>query len=457
MLAKLRRIRFTELQLLITALLFFASGYLLTSLPNAGAEVQRTTGGLLSLLWPSSLPILLFVVLSFILAWRLPRADELIIPLVAVLAGLGLLLNARLEPSYNALYGPDYYGNIAAKQSTFVLTGTLLLLFMALAPLDRMFIRLQRMSFMDWLKNHRWIWIILGLALVAITLVAGEGPEGQDQRLWIDLGPFNLQPSEVLKVFLVIFLASYLDEHREVMSEVPFRIGRLRLPPLPYLLPMVGMWGLTMGIIIIQRDLGAALLLFGLFLAMLYVATNKGWYVATGLIAFAAGAFVLNRLIPRVAERVTLWLNPWIAENGYQPVQSQYAVSAGGVFGTGLGQGLPAYVPAAHTDYAFTSIAEELGLAGAIGVLIIYILLMYRGYHIALSINSRFRGFEQLLAIGLTSILAIQTFIIVGGNLRVIPLTGITLPFISYGGSSVLINFLIIGLLLRISANSSRT
>lgn len=456
MLAKLRQIRFTELQLLITALLFFASGYVLTSLRFVGEEFQRTTGNLLSLLWPSSLPILLFVLISFILAWRLPRADELILPLVAVLAGLGLLLNARLEPSFDALYGPDYYGNIAAKQSTFVLAGVLLLLFMALAPLDRIFIRLQRMSFMDWLKNHRWIWIILGLALVAVTLVAGEGPEGQDQRLWIDLGPFNLQPSELLKVILVIFLASYLDEHREVMSEVPFKIGQLRLPPLPYLLPMVGMWGLTMGIIIIQRDLGAALLLFGLFLAMLYVATNKGWYVAAGFVAFGAGAYVLNQAIPRVAERVVLWLNPWIAENGYQPVQGQYAISAGGVFGTGLGQGSPAYVPAAHTDYAFTSIAEELGLAGGIGVLIIYMLLMYRGYHIALSINSRFRGFEQLLAIGLTSILAIQTFIIVGGNLRVIPLTGITLPFISYGGSSVLINFLIIGLLLRISANATR-
>lgn len=456
MLDKLRRIRFTELQLLITALLFFASGYLLASLTRPGAQFSGNTGELLNLLWPSSLPILLFVPISFILAWRLPRADELIVPLVAVLSGLGLLLNARLEPQFNALVGPDYYGNIAQKQTLFVIAGAILLLIMALAPLDRIFIRLQRMSFMDWLKNHRWVWIILGLALVAITLVAGKGPPGQDQRLWIDLGPFNLQPSELLKVILVIFLASYLDEHREVLNEQPFRIGRVNLPPLPYLLPMVAMWGLTMGIIIIQRDLGAALLLFGLFLVLLYVATNKGWYVLVGLLAFSAGAYVLYRFIPRVAERVGLWLNPWVLDNGFQPVQGQYAIAAGGIFGAGLGQGYPGYVPAAHTDYAFTSIAEELGLAGAVGVLIIYILLMYRGYHTALRINSRFRGFEQLLAIGLTSILALQTFIIVGGNLRVIPLTGITLPFISYGGSSVLINFLIIGLLLRISANAAR-
>jgi cell division protein FtsW (lipid II flippase) len=456
MLDQLRRIRFAELQLLITALLFFASGYLLASLSSIGTE-QQTVRDLLGLLWPSSLPILLFVLISFILSWRLPRADQLILPLVAVLSGIGLLWNARLQDSFDRLYGTEFYGNIASKQAAFVLAGVLLLLGMALAPLDRIFIRLQRMSFMDWLKNHRWIWIMLGLSLVAITLVAGKGPEGQDQRLWIDLGPFNLQPSELLKVILVIFLASYLDEHREVMNEVPFRIGRLRLPPLPYLLPMVGMWGLTMGIIIIQRDLGAALLLFTLFLAMLYVATNKGWYVVAGLGAFAGGAYVLNRAISRVAERVQLWLDPWSMANGYQPVQGAYAISAGGVFGTGLGQGLPAYIPASHTDYAFAGLAEELGIAGAMGILIVYVLLMYRGYHIALSINSRFRGFEQLVAIGLTSILVLQTFIIVGGNLRVIPLTGITLPFISYGGSSVLINFLIVGLLLRISANAARS
>jgi cell division protein FtsW (lipid II flippase) len=229
----------------------------------------------------------------------------------------------------------------------------------------------------------------------------------------------------------------------------------LTLPPLPYLLPMVAMWGLTMGIIVIQRDLGAALLLFGVFLAMLYVATGKGWYALVGLLAFAAGAYGMYQVIGRVQDRVAIWLDPWTNSTGYQIVQSQYALAAGGVFGSGLGQGSPAVVPAIHTDFVFTAIAEELGLAGAIGVLLLYLLLMYRGYHIALRLTSRFRGFEQLLAIGLTSIIAIQTFIIVGGNLRVIPLTGVTLPFISYGGSSVLINFLIIGLLLRISAGRS--
>jgi cell division protein FtsW (lipid II flippase) len=165
----------------------------------------------------------------------------------------------------------------------------------------------------------------------------------------------------------------------------------------------------------------------------------------------------MYHVIGRVQDRVAIWLNPWAdaSGTGYQIVQGQYAISAGGIFGAGLGQGSPAVVPAIHTDFAFTAIAEELGLAGSIGVLLLYILLMYRGYHIALRLNSRFRGFEQLLAVGLTSIIAVQTFIIVAGNLRVIPLTGVTLPFISYGGSSVLINFLIVGLLMRISAGGT--
>lgn len=454
MLTQLRRLRFVELQLLITALLFFGSGYLLTTATRPGSEFTRTAQGLLALLWPSSLPILLFVLISLILSWRSPRADQVLLPLVAVLSGLGLLVIARLQASFDAQGLTDYYGAVAAKQTVFVTAGVALLLVMVLAPLDRIFIRLQHMSLMDWLKNHRWTWVVIGVLLVAVTFVFGEGPEGQDQKLWINFGLFTFQPSELLKLALVIFLASYLDEYREVVAH-GWRVGPLTLPPLPYLMPMVAMWGLTMGIIVIQRDLGAALLLFGIFLAMLYVATGKGWYALVGLLAFAGGAYGMYQVIGRVQERVAIWLDPWTHAIGYQIVQSQYALSAGGVFGSGLGQGSPAVVPAIHTDFVFTAIAEELGLAGAIGVLLLYLLLMYRGYHIAMQLTSRFRGFEQLLAIGLTSIIAIQTFIIVGGNLRVIPLTGITLPFISYGGSSVLINFLIIGLLLRISAGRS--
>ncbi|MBA3944422.1 MAG: FtsW/RodA/SpoVE family cell cycle protein [Herpetosiphonaceae bacterium] len=456
MLQNMRRIRFVELQLLITALLFFASGYVLTAAARPGSAFTRTAQGLLQLLWPSSLPLLMFVAISFILSWRLPRADQLLLPLVAVLAGLGLLLMARFQPSFKAQGLLTRYGKVADKQTVFVTMGVALLLFMALAPLDRLFIRMQRMSLMDWLKNHRWVWMVIVLLMVAITFVFGEGPPGQDQKLWIDLKVFQFQPSELLKLALVIFMASYLDEYREVVAH-GYQIGRITLPPLPHLVPMVGMWGLTMVFIFVQKDLGSALLLFGIFLAMLYAATGKGWYVVVGMLAFAGGSYGLYRVIPRVGERVADWLNPWAqaATSGYQEVQAQYALSAGGVFGTGLGQGSPTIVPAIHTDFIFAAVGEELGQAGALAVLLLFILLMYRGYHIAVSLNGRFRGFEQLFAVGLTSIIAFQAFIIIGGVLRVIPLTGVTLPFLSYGGSSILINFLIIGLLLRISAGRS--
>jgi cell division protein FtsW (lipid II flippase) len=195
---------------------------------------------------------------------------------------------------------------------------------------------------------------------------------------------------------------------------------------------------------------------------MLYVATGRGWYVISGLIAFALGAYVLYRGLPFlgidglsvVRQRVAIWLDPWEQAQGigYQIVQATYALASGGVFGTGLGRGIPAVVPAIHTDFAFTAVGEELGLAGTLALLVAYLLLIFRGYHIAMTLPGRFRGFEQLLAIGLTTILAVQTLVIIGGNLRLIPLTGITLPFISYGGSSVIVNFLIIGLLMRISA-----
>jgi cell division protein FtsW (lipid II flippase) len=190
---------------------------------------------------------------------------------------------------------------------------------------------------------------------------------------------------------------------------------------------------------------------------MLYLATGNGWYVVSGLVAFVIGALVLYQFLPVVRLRVAVWLDPWATAQGtgYQIVQATYALASGGIFGAGLGSGVPAIVPAIHTDFAFTAIGEELGLAGTLGVLMAYLLLIFRGYHIALTVPGRFRGFEQLLAAGLTTILAVQTLVIIGGNLRLIPLTGITLPFISYGGSSVIVNFLIIGLLLRISAGKT--
>ncbi len=462
MLQRLRQFRGTEFQLMITVLLFFAAGYLLVIFATRQREFIPTVPAVLSILWPSSLPLLLFIGLSLGLSWRMTAADQVLLPLVALLAGMGLLLTTRLEPSLNAIYlGPNgvpIYEGIADKQSLWVTLGVVILAVMIFVPWDTIFIRLQRSSLMDWLEHHRYVWLSLGLALTLATFVFGTDPNNSGVKVWFNFGLFMFQPSELLKIILVIFMASYLERHRELLDKTRLTLGPLPLPPLPYLLPIVGMWGIAMSTIVFQRDLGAALLLFGVFLAMLYVATGNGRYVLMGLTAFAVGTYVLYQIVPVVQLRFDVWLDPWATAQGtgYQIVQAGYALASGGIFGSGLGRGIPAIVPAIHTDFVFTAIGEELGLAGTLAVLVAYILLIFRGYHIALAVPGRFRGFEQLLAIGLTTILAVQTVVIIGGNLRLIPLTGITLPFISYGGSSILANFLIIGFLMRISASSGR-
>lgn len=447
-----RNLRGIEIQLLVTVLIFFAAGYLLVVAVTRAEQFIPTVRGVADILWPSVLPFLLFLGLSIGMSMRTPNADQIILPLVALLAGLGLLLMARLEPSLAADY-PEAYTGIDAKQSLWVTFGVIVLATILFVPWDDLMRRYQRTSLMDWLDHHRYAWLSLGVLLIVVTFIGGVDPNNSGVKAWFNLGFFHFQPSELLKIILVMFLASYLDEHREVVAG-GYQLGPLTLPPLPYLLPLVAMWGMAMGLIIFQRDLGAALMLFSVFLAMLYVATGSGWYVIGGLAAFGAGSYLLYNIVAIVKTRVTIWLDPWATAQGtgYQIVQAIYALASGGIFGTGLGRGVPTVVPASHTDFIFTAIGEEFGLAGTIGVLIAYILLVFRGFHIALRVPGRFRGFEQLMAVGLTTILAIQTFIIVGGNLRLIPLTGITLPFISYGGSSVLMNFLIIGLLLRISS-----
>ena len=458
-------LRANELQLLVTALLFFACGYLLVVEATGSQTLTPTAQGVADILWPSVLPFLLFLLVSLGMSWRMRTADQLLLPLVALLAGLGLMLIARLEPSLNELYfcstdsgeRVPCYAGVDARQSLWVTLGVIVLSIILFVPWDNLFRRWQRTSVMDWLDHHRYVWLAVGVILILATFAFGSDPNNSGVRAWFNFGFFLFQPSELLKIILVMFLASYLNEHREVVAR-GYQLGPITLPPLPYLLPLAGMWGFAMALIIAQRDLGAALMLFSVFLAMLYVATSNGWYVAAGLGAFAAGSYLLYSIVSVVKTRVAIWLDPWsVAQGtGYQIVQGAYALASGGVFGSGLGRGYPAVVSAAHTDFIFTALGEELGLAGTIAVLIAYLLLVFRGYHIALKVPGRFRGFEQLMAIGLTTIFAVQTFIIVGGNLRLIPLTGITLPFISYGGSSVLINFLMIGLLLRISAGDGR-
>jgi cell division protein FtsW (lipid II flippase) len=304
-----------------------------------------------------------------------------------------------------------------------------------------------------WLRRYKYTWAALGVALLLLVFVFGSVVGGA--RLTLRIGPFAGQPSELLKVILVVFLAGYLAENRALLASSSTRVGSFTLPPLPYLLPMLAMWGLALAIVIVQRDLGAALLYFLVFLALLYVATRRIAYVLFGTALFLAGGAVLYVLFTHVQDRVNIWIDPFADPQGagYQVIRALYAYGRGGILGTGLGAGLPSVgdvpsIPAIHTDFVFAALAEELGMLGALAILGLYLVIAERGFRIAAAATDDFRA---LLATGLTLVIVVQAAIIAGGNLRVLPLTGVTLPFISYGGSSLLVNGAIIGLLLALS------
>ena len=264
---------------------------------------------------------------------------------------------------------------------------------------------------------------------------------------------------ELLKILLVIFFAAYLDEKREVLASAYLKVGRLRLPPLQYVGPLFSTWLLALGLLLFQNDLGSALLFFGIFLAMVYVASPRVIYSLFGLVLILVGAVVAYHFNAHVRERVVTWINPWPYASGelgrpssYQLVQALIGLASGGIPGEGLGQGEPYRIPVAHSDFIFSAFGEEFGLLGAMFILACYLVLAFRGLRIAALARD---PFDKLLAAGLTSALVIQALVIVGGNIRLLPIAGVTLPFMSYGPSSLLSNFIIVGMLLRISANAS--
>lgn len=421
--------RTIELELLMTSCLLLLVG-LGTLIYRAGGAIRwadlAITGAFVGL----------FITLSLALAIRGWREDQLLLPIAALLSGIGLVMVRRLEPDLMTRYG-EFFGGIAFKQVIWVLGGVVVLWAVSFIP--------WRFS---WLKNYRYTWLLLGIGLVVITALFGIERNGA--RLWLDLGVFQLQPVEPLKILLVVYLATYLNDHRDLIGR-DYYLGRWRVPPLPYLIPILLMWGLTIGLIIVQKDLGAALLFFTIFLAMLFVITGRVWYVIAGLGAFAVGAALLYPLFVHVQVRIDAWYNPWDDPfgRGYQMVQALSSIANGGIVGAGLGSGDPTAVPESHTDFIFTAISEELGFIGALGLLLCYVLFALRGYQIAMQSRD---GFQQLLAAGLTTAIVSQALIITAGTTNLIPLTGITLPFVSYGGSSTLVNFAMLGILLRISA-----
>jgi cell division protein FtsW (lipid II flippase) len=416
--------RNTELGLIVMAGVVTASAYVLASLAQ-DSRIPATIG-----------PFLAVVLGLMVLAHLANRilaggADPQLLPLAAILHGIGYVMIARLDQ--------DLAGLQAVWTFVAVVAYIAVLLFVE-----------------DTRRLARWNWWFLGLGitLLLLPLVPGIGRSVGGARIWVSIGPINFQPGEFAKVLLALFFAGYLADKRDVLTE-GVRIGRIRLPELRHLLPIVIGWGFAVMIMVSQKDLGSSLLFFTLFVVMLWVSTGKVGYLVAGFGLFAVAATAAYFMFEHVRDRVTIWLDPWpyYEGKGYQPVQAMFALANGGVPGTGLGLGSPNKIPEAQNDFIFAAIGEELGLLGATGVLVAFVLLIGAGLRIAIRSE---RPYEKLLATGLTTILGVQAFIIIGGVIRLVPLTGITLPFVSYGGSSLVANYVLLALLVRMSDMSAR-
>lgn len=419
------RLRGRELVLSIFPLALTALGFAVLQL----VQDNPVTAGRL---WPALVLIATALVAHLLLSFFAPDADQTLLPLALMLNGMGLVMIERLAANFTARQTAAMVIGLAAALALALWSDTLRLL-----------------------ERARYSLLVPGILLLLLALLVSLTPFGSGQALFLTVGRFGFQPSELLKLLLVIFLAGYLDFHREKF--VTFRLSRpfRDVRWLWVYFPMLGMWGLSMLLLVWQRDLGAALLFFGTFLALAYLATQRGDYVVLGVVLFAAGALGAYSLFDHVRERVAIWLDPWDATIGdpYQVIQGLLAIANGGILGQGLGQGFPDFVPVVHSDFILAAIAEEWGLAGVLAVIAIFLLLLLRGFDVALREPD---GYRQLLASGLTTLLALQALIIMAGSLKLIPLTGITIPFLSYGGSSLVTMWALLGLLLRLSRDAER-
>ena len=411
---------------------------LLTAIGFASVYIARSSLVDAGSLTYAGIFVALYLSAHLVARYTVPWADPVLLPLAALLSAIGVTMIYRLNP------------DDAFRQSLWVVIGV---------TLFALTLILLRRDFRV-LESYKYLFGIAALVLMLLPALPGFGQTINGARLWVKVGSFQFQPGELAKIFLIIFLAGYLRDKREVLAQ-----GRLK-----DFGPLLLIWGAAMLVLVQTNDLGSALLQFGIFLAMLYVATGRAAFVAAGLVLFLGGSALVYHYVGHVRERVTIWLNPWTddpvfcAQTGelalrqdcgsFQLVKSLYSIGNGGFGGTGLGRGTftttggDPIIPSLNTDFIYAAIAQELGLVGAAGLLLVFMLFVARGFRVALLADD---GFSKLLAAGLTFGFALQTFIIVGGVLRVIPLTGITLPFVSYGGSSVVANFILLALLMLVS------
>ncbi|SNQ48297.1 Uncharacterized FtsW-like protein [Frankia canadensis] len=378
-----------------------------------------------------------------------PAADPVLLPLVVTLNGLGLVMIYRLDLAKSeAAKRAGTHIPPSAAQVQLVWTLLAVIVFVLVLAVVRDLRSLARYAYTAGLVG------IVGLLL---PIVPGIGTSINGARLWLRIGPFSFQPSEVSKIIILVFFAGYLVNKRDVLSLASRSVLGMKLPRARDLGPLLVAWLASLGILVVQNDLGSSLLFFGMFMVVLYVATERASWIIFGLLLFMIGAVIGYHLFGHVQVRVNGWLHAFDGDNpsnqSYQLVQGLYGFAAGGITGTGLGQGHPQKVPFANTDFIMASLGEELGLTGVMAILTMYALIVLRGMRAALGAKD---AFGKLIATGLSFTLALQVFVQVGGVMRLIPLTGLTLPFVSYGGSSIVANAAIIALLLRVSDSARR-
>jgi cell division protein FtsW (lipid II flippase) len=361
----------------------------------------------------------------------------LLLPIVTLLTGVGLVMIYRLT------YDVRGAENLATTQAVWILVGSgvMFCIVLLLRNYHRLF-------------DYKYLLALAAVALIALTFTP-LGYEVNGARLWVDLGPVGFQPSEFARIALVIFYAGYLADKRDVLTATSRSFLGIQIPALKYFGPVALVWAASLGLLVFEKDLGSSLLFFAVPLLMVYAATGRIAYIMLGGILFALGSIATYFLFEHVQLRVQSWLDPWADPDGsgFQILQSIFNIADGGLTGTGLGAGFSQTIPEVETDFIFSAIASELGLLGATAVLLAFLVFVYRGIKISLLAEDEA---SKLLAFGLTATFALQTLIIVGGVTKAIPLTGITLPFISYGGSSVVGNFMLTALLLVISEKAGR-
>ncbi|MGI9577661.1 MAG: FtsW/RodA/SpoVE family cell cycle protein [Microthrixaceae bacterium] len=420
-----KRRRTTELGLLLLAFTVICGLYALASL-GRNASLPANVG-------PFLLAVLALVLIAHVVTRKVSAAsDALLLPIAALLNGIGYVFIARLDQ------------DLAALQATWTMVGIAGYVGTLLVIRD-----------IKVLQRYRYTFGLIGLGLLMLPLVPGIGRNINGARIWVEIGPVSFQPGEFAKIALAVFFAGYLVENRELLGVATFRLGPFSIPNPRHFMPILGAWAVALIVMIFEKDLGSALLFFVLFVVMLWVATGRASYLVAGGGLFAVGAWLSWSQFDHVKTRVDIWLDPWVdpSGSGYQIVQAAYALAWGGTTGTGPGLGIAGRIPFEETDFIFAIIGEELGLLGSTAVLCAFLLLAGSGLRIARRCTD---GFMALLAVGLTTLIAVQAFIIIAGVIRLLPLTGITLPFVSYGGSSLVANYVLLALLMRISDQAAR-